>query len=81
MGNKNSYGLAGAFLRAANSGNFVMGASAAQPEVDHAAVVCQLYCSECGIVTPHEYMQNGWSCVCCGHYEHLKTMDGHSQRN
>ena len=67
--NSNGHGLAGAFLRAAAgnvSGAHYVGVDVARPASDHSAVVCPMECADCGIVTPHEYIKDGWSCACCG---------------
>ena len=66
--NNSSHGLGGVFLRAATAdiptAHYVgldMGAQS-----DRTVVVCQLECTECEIVTPHELLRGRWSCVCCG---------------
>ena len=65
MDKNSSHGLAGIFLRAATAPTFG-DVRVARPASDHAVAVCQMECTECRIVTPHELLHGRWSCVCCG---------------
>lgn len=35
----------------------------------------QVYCTECGLITPHKMEENGSRCGICGHFKPRKTVE------